>query len=166
MASETVRQEIWQNMLDVDRQTRYYHTLTERYQRKRNALNIVLFLAAAGGVSALVHILPASLAPLLHGVVIVCVVFEFVRDYATKTAVLYTIRRDCQDLATEWQSLWAQQNQLDEPTLIQRDTQLSHRLDTVTGRVDFIGIQEDVTLNETSTDTAYKTMGERYGATP
>ena len=158
-----VREEIWQNMIDAERLTRYYHKLTERYQWKRNALNFFLFLSAAGGLSALVQIIPQYLTPFLHIGVIVCVVLEFVRNYATKAAVLYTIRRDCQELLTEWRDLWQQQEYMDEQNLIQRNTQLSHRLDTITGRVDFIGIQEDSSLNEESTDTAYKIMEERYG---
>ncbi len=162
MATEYTRNEVWQGLLDTARLVRYYHALTDQYHRKRTVLRFLILVAATGSIGALLGILPPLMNLIANSLIAACVAWDFVQDYATKAAVLHTIRNDCTALEGEWRTLWNEQAYLTDRDILQRTVQLSQKLNTITGRAGEIGVQEDVALNTQCATDAYQVMKDRY----
>ncbi len=163
MITEHTRNEVWHNMLEAARVSRYYHTLSERHQRKHHWTRFTLFAAAfVSMIVALGLPVPAFLSLPANAAIFLAVVWEFMQDYPRKAAVLSAIRDECGALEIEWQSLWAAQDVLDDHDIRTQNKQLLDQLHTVTTRSGHVGVREDAALNQQAAAEAYQVMEQRY----
>ena len=166
MATEPTRNEVWQDYLDAARLVRYYEALSDRYRRNHSILRFLLLGAAAGGVGALLDLLPEITQLVAGGAVALLVAWDFVTDYAKKAAILHTIGVECSALEIEWRELWADVNErdLDDAEARRRNRELERRILIATGRSGYADVREDRELNEKCEKDAYRVMVERYAA--
>lgn len=162
MPTEHTRNEIWQDLLDTARLIRYYDALADQYRYKQMVLRFVLLTAATSSMATLFDLLPSILTLGANGVIAAGVMWDFMQDYSTKTAVLHAISSDCRGLEVEWQTLWNEQAYLEDREVLHRITQLSHQLNVITGRAGAIGVRENAALNEQCATDAYQVMQDRY----
>lgn len=168
MVSDEIRNEIWQDFLDITRLVRYYGALSDRYKRNYNIVRVLLFAAATSGIAAFLDALP-SIAQLISGVGIALIIaWDFVSDYRRKAAVLHAIRLQCGELENEWRALW---RSVDDGTIaneeaLKKNRQLLQRITSLIGNAGYADIREDHKLNETQAADAYKFMEERYAQPP
>ena len=168
MVSDEIRNEIWQDFLDVTRLVRYYGALSDRYKRNYNIVRVLLFAAATSGIAAFLDALP-PIAQLISGVGIALIIaWDFVSDYRRKAAVLHAIRLQCGELENEWRALW---RSVDDGTIaneeaLKKNRQLLQRITSLIGNAGYADIREDHKLNETQAADAYKFMEERYAQPP
>ena len=168
MVSDEIRNEIWQDFLDVTRLVRYYGALSDRYKRNYNIVRVLLFAAATSGIAAFLDALP-PIAQLISGVGIALIIaWDFVSDYRRKAAVLHAIRLQCGELENEWRALW---RSVDDGTIAneeatKKNRQLLQRITSLIGNAGYADIREDHKLNETQAADAYKFMEERYAQPP
>lgn len=164
MVSDQIRNEVWQDLLDVTRLVRYYAALSDRYKRNYNIVRGLLLIAATSGIAAFLDALP-PIAQLISGVGIALIVaWDFVSDYGRKAAVSHAIRLQCGELENEWRDLW---RNVDDGTIANEEAlhsnrQLLQRITSLTGNAGYADIREDHKLNETQAADAYKIMEERY----
>ena len=165
MITEHTRNEVWHNMLEAARVSRYYHTLSERYQRKHHWTRFILFAAAFVSMIVTLGLLVSSFLSLLaNAAIFLAVVWEFMQDYPRKAAVLSAIRDECGALEIEWQSLWVGQDELDDHDVRAQNKQLLDQLHTITTRSGHVGVIEDAALNQRAAAEAYQVMEQRYAA--
>ena len=164
MVSETTRNEIWQQFLDVARLLRYYTRLSNRHRRKQQLIRILLLAAATSGIVALLDLLPAFMQELAAAAVAILVVWDSLGDYARKAAVLHAICIECNRIESQWQKLWLQIDRpdLDDEDALHQSDMLGERLNDITGRAGLVGVEFDTKLNRTCAEDAYKVMQERY----
>lgn len=164
MVSDQIRNEVWQDFLDVTRLVRYYAALSDRYKRNYDIVRVLLFVAATSGIAAFLDALP-SIAQLISGVgIAVIIAWDFVSDYGRKAAVLHAISLQCGELENEWRDLW---RSVDDGTIaneeaVKKNRQLCQRITNLTGNAGYADIREDHKLNETQAADTYKIMEERY----
>lgn len=164
MASESIRNLIWQELLDVARLVRYYEALTDKYVLRDRVLKTVLLLSASASIAALLEALP-NWVQLIAGLgIAVCIVTDFVMNFARKAAVLHAISTECSFLQNQIELLWAQvQDASGDEEEIKRDyIQLDQRLNTITSWARHANIREDKGLNESCAQAAYTVIGNKY----
>ena len=164
MVSDEIRNEIWQDFLDITRLVRYYGALSDRYKRNYNIVRVLLFAAATSGIATFLAAL-SPIAQLISGVgIALFTAWDFVSDYGRKAAVLHAIKLQCGELENEWRALW---RSVDDGTITNEDAkkenrQLLQRITSLISNAGYADIREDHKLNETQAANAYKTMEERY----
>ena len=95
MGSDQTRNTVWQNILDVARLVRYYETLADRHRFRHWMIRFLMLAAAAGGVAALLELLPSIAQLVAGGLIALLVVWDSISDYAKKAAVLHAISLEC-----------------------------------------------------------------------
>ena len=164
MVSDEIRNEIWQDFLDITRLVRYYGVLSDRYKLKYDIVRGSLFVVATSGIVAFLDALP-PIVQLISGVgIALFTAWDFVSDYGRKAAVLHAIKLQCGELENEWHALW---RSVDDGTITNEEAtkenrQLLQRITSLTGNAGYANIREDHKLNETQAANAYKTMEDRY----
>ena len=164
MVSDEIRNEVWQDLLDVTRLVRYYAALSDRYKRNYNIVRVLLFAAATSGIAAFLDVLP-PIAQLISGMGIALIIaWDFVSDYGRKAAILHAIRLQCSELESEWHALW---RSVDDGTIaneeaLEGNRQLLQRITSLTGNAGYADIREDQKLNEIHAADAYKVIEDRY----
>ena len=164
MVSDQIRNEVWQDLLDVTRLVRYYAALSDRYKRNYNIVRGLLLIAATSGIAAFLDALP-PIAQLISGVGIALIIaWDFVSDYGRKAAVSHAIRLQCGELENEWRDLWrsVDDGTIENEEALHSNRQLLQRITSLTGNAGYADIREDHKLNETQAADAYKIMEERY----
>lgn len=164
MASEQIRNEIWQERLDAERLVRYYEVLAERHRLRHLWIRIILLLAAIGGAVSLLKVIP-QIFQLIAGLsVIVLVAVDFAFNGARKSAVLNLIQIECRALGNEWESLWIGPEQISDDDARRENERLARRLSEVTGWAGHAEVGEDQKLNVKCEELAYNVMRERYAS--
>ena len=166
MVSNQVRNEVWQNLLDIARLDRYYAALSDRYKRNHTIVRICLLAAATSGIAAFLDALPPIAQLISGGGIAVIIVWDMVSDYGRKAAILHAISLQCGDLENEWAELWIRVNEAtitNEETIL-RNRQLIQRITAVTGGAGYADIREDQKLNERCAADTYEVMEARYAA--
>ena len=166
MVSDQTRNAVWQDLLDAARLVRYYDALSDRYRRNHAVVRFLLLAAAAGGIAALLDLLPAIAQLIAGGLVALLVAWDFVSDYARKAAVLHAIGLECGELENEWRELWAEVNdsEADEAEARRRSRQLARKLLNATGWAGYADIPENRRLNEECEKAAHRVVADRYAA--
>lgn len=167
--SDQTRNEVWQGFLDAARLGRYYSTLSDRHRRIHQLRRVALLVAAAGGVSAFLNLLPGDfrwIAEIAGALIAVVAIWDLVSDDAKKAAILHTIGVECGDLENQWHDLWSavDQEDADEIEIRNRIRELADRELRVTARAGDSDIREDRRLNKKSAEIAYKVMTDRYAS--
>ncbi len=166
MVTDQVRSIVWQEYLDAARLVRYYEALSDKYRRNHFIVRFLLLAAAAGGIAALLELLPAIAQLIATAFVALIVVWDFVSDYARKAAVLHAISIECSELETDWQELWTEINEDEISTaeVLWKKSRLSRRILGVTSWAGVADIRENQKLNEKCAESAYRVMVDRYAA--
>ncbi len=148
------------------RLVRYYESLSDRYRRNHSIVRFLLLAAAAGGIAALLDVLPGIAQLVAGGLVALLVVWDFVADYARKAAVLHAVSLECSALEIEWRELWAavDERDLDDAEARRKNQRLARRALEATGRAGHANIREDRKLNEKCEKIAYRIMADRYAS--
>ena len=167
--SDQTRNEVWQGFLDAARLGRYYSTLSDRHRRMHQMRRVALLVAAAGGISAFLNLLPGEfrwITELAAALIAVVAIWDLVSDDAKKAAILHTISVQCGDLENQWRDLWTAVDQEDAEDVEMRNRirQLADRALRVTARAGDSDIPEDQKLNRKSAEIAYKVMTDRYAS--
>lgn len=162
MVAEQTRNAIWQELLDVARLVRYYEALSDQHRRNHLIVRFLLLAAAAGGIAALLDLLPAMAQLVAGGVIALLVAWDFVSDYAKKAAILHAISIECSAMEIEWQALWLELENISDADARLENTRLSRRIADVTGWAGQADIREDRKLNEECEKAAYRVMTDRY----
>lgn len=167
--SDQTRNEAWQGFLDAARLGRYYAALSDRHRRVHQFRRVALLVAAAGGVSTFLNLLPEGfqwVAEFAGALIAVVVIWDLVSDDAKKAAILHTISIECGDLENQWRDLWSavDQEDSDEAEVRNRIRKLGDKVLRVTARAGDSDIREDQRLNEKSAEIAYKVMTDRYAS--
>lgn len=162
MVAEQTRNAIWQELLDVARLVRYYEALSDQHRRNHLIVRFLLLAAAAGGIAALLDLLPAMAQLVAGGLVALLVAWDFVSDYAKKAAILHAISIECSAMEIEWQNLWLELENISDAEARRENTRLSRRIADVTGWAGQADIRENRKLNEECEKAAYRVMAERY----
>lgn len=164
MVSDTIRNAVWQELLDAARLVRYYASLADRHRRKRRIIQLLLMAAAASGIVGVLDPVPAIMQPTAIAAIAILVAWDFFGDYARKVAVLHVICIECNRIETQWQTLWLEieRPDLEDADAIRQCEMLGQRLNEVTGQAGMVGIQVDAQLNKTCAEDAYKVMRERF----
>ena len=109
--SDLTRNDVWEMMLDLERQVRYYGTLADRYGLRYRTIRYLLLLGvlAEGGIFHLFSSSPWLLLG-IGGMVALALgfvtVFDAVTNYAETSASLRTTSLLCDDLKAEAERLW------------------------------------------------------------
>lgn len=162
MVTEQTRNAIWQELLDVARLVRYYEALSDQHRRNHLIIRFLLLAAAAGGIAALLDLLPAMAQLVAGGVIALLVAWDFVSDYAKKAAILHAISTECSAMEIEWQALWLELENISDADARRENTRLSRRIADVTGWAGQADIREDRKLNEECEKAAYLVVTDRY----
>lgn len=164
MVSEQTRSAVWRELLEAARLVRYYEALSDRHRKKHRLIRFLLLGATAGGIAALLELLPAELRLIASGLLALLVVWDAVSDYAKKAAVLHAVSLECSRLEIEWRELWADANdpETDEAHVRSEIRRLARRCSEVTGWAGHADIPEDRSLNEKCEAIAYTVEAERY----
>ena len=164
MVSDQIRNEVWQNLLDVARLVRYYAALSDIYKRNYNIVRVLLFAVATSGVAAFLDVLPPIAQLISGGGIAVIIVWDVVSDYGKKAAILHAISLQCGELEDDCHELW---RSVDNGAITNEDTilrirQLERRMTSITGVAGYAYIREDQKLNEKCATIAYKVTENRY----
>ena len=98
MVSERTRNEVWRELLDAARLTRYYEALADRHRPNHTLTRLFLLATAASGIAALLDVLPDVVRLVAGGLIAFVVAWDFVADYAKKAAILHAISLGCSTL--------------------------------------------------------------------
>ena len=162
MVTEQTRNAVWQELLDVARLVRYYEALSDQHRRNHLIVRFLLLAAVAGGIAALLDLLPAMAQLVAGGLIALLVAWDFVSDYAKKAAILHAISIECSAMEIEWQALWLELETISDAEARRENTRLSRRIVDVTGWAGQADIREDRKLNEECEKTAYRVVTDRY----
>lgn len=167
MISETLRNDIWNNMGDTIRQSLYYAELAQKMEQNNFRMRIVL--AVAGGTSALVsaNIYPESWAIQLRvaqvgtgAFISLLIALSFAFAFDKKAGILHAVTTDIMLLRRDWKALWMEMEagEIDEKTLRMRNRLLGERLEHLSSRADFAGVKDDDQLDIISSQRVERIM--------
>ena len=174
----TLRDAIWDQLLEAEKAFRYYSELSCRFRRWHvipRYLMLVSSLIGAliGAASALgldwgigvggvpVFTLGVYLSALL--LVIAAILWDFVHDYGQKTAVSLAIRDDCEYISVKLRHLWRRtdtESDVDSETLSQQLQEIDMDLGRITARAGYANIGLDKNLNERAEREAHAVVRE------
>lgn len=165
MTTQHTQNEVWQGMLNAARLSRYYNSMADRYQRRYQIVQAVLFIAATGGFVAVLAAFPSAVGLVANLLVAVVAAVSFTTDYGKTSYGLRSISRECLSLELDWNTLWQEQSGMADAEVIQRNRELNDRLDTITDQSGLLGVTDDDKLNERCQTDAYEVMEQHYAAT-
>ena len=164
MTTANTRRVVWNGLLDVSRQVRYYGALSGRYSQWNTW--ILSGLIFGGSVEAILVLCKASESLIILFALAVAAIaaWAVAGDYAKKAAVLQGISLECSYLEIEWESLWNRIDRVDfsDDLALKRHQELQHRLTAATSRAAPVGIHEDRKLNKKSWAETCTVLEQQY----
>ena len=150
MTTASTRRVVWNGLLDVSRQVRYYGELSGHYSQWNTRLLFGLIFGGSGEALLILSKAPAYLSILLALAIAAIAALAVAGDYAKKAAVAHSICLECSYLEMEWESLWNRIDSADfsDDSALKRDQELCQRLIAATSRAAPAGIDENRKLNE------------------
>ena len=151
MQSTTER--IWDNMLDVERLSRYYGKIADRYQKRHLGLSMLSILgslaAAAWLLSPADFVYSDAISAALFMVVAMATSAMIVYDFSRKAQIARTTSELVREIGVGLNRLWH-----DEEPDIRTIEELESRIDAVTRN----DLPVDYELNESCNDEAYRVV--------
>ena len=147
-------QQIWDGLIDTERDIRYYDKLANKSLRWHRWLSGLLVAASCGVATPLLSPLPEEVSAFFLAGVVAIGILSLLADYATKAAVSRSLCQRYQELKIEWKNLWYQgatQNEVNA---------LSAKCLQTSRNITFIG---DDALNQRTTEEAYLTLPREFG---
>lgn len=164
VSHEMTREAVWSNMLDAARNTRYADRLETRYRRMHLGVRFLLLLFATASATQFLDVyLPVRWSAVPELLFAGLVIWDFVRDYATRIAVLNSTKREYGLIEARWRELWQDTETGDAPDdeIRRRNGELLDQLMRATAPMDaLVGTVEKV--NVRSTADAYRVMEDSY----
>ena len=150
MASEGVRHAVWNGLLDVNRQARYYGVQSGRYNTWSTRLTVVFAMVGSADVASVLAAADHRVGMALALLIGILAVVASVGDFAKKAAVLHSIGLECDHLASEWEELWVgtHSGKLSDSTALTRNQELIRRLIAATNRAGQSGVRENRKVNK------------------
>ena len=150
MASEGVRHAIWNGLLDVHRQARYYGVQSGRYNTWSTRLTVVFAMFGSADVASVLVAADHRVIMALSLLIGILAVVSSVGDFAKKAAVLHSIGLECDYLAAEWEELWVgtYSGKLSDNVALTRNQELMRHLISATNRAGQSGVRENRKINE------------------
>ena len=105
MVSDDTRSEIWLELWDSVRLSRYYETLHRRYTRRYRWLSIVVLLSGSGAAASIADFLPEWFGLLASLAVVFISAFMALYNLASMAGVAHTVSLDCQQLESRLRRL-------------------------------------------------------------
>ena len=160
--SEQIRHDVWNGLLDAERNTRYYGKQFQEsrsWQRRLDAVQIfsgalaILVIAINQWVSAVLLIIGG----------IVSVYSQFCK-YSEKSVHQASIRRECASLGEQWQELWSrvQLGLLGDEEALRKNQELLTALRVATERADIVGLKEDKQANQLAWEESREVKANQY----
>lgn len=166
MVTEGTRNEVWLGLWDARRMVRYYQAVHGRYQRWNR---ITLWVLVVFGTSALVPVwdrIPDVAQPAAGLLVAAMSLWILFADYAAKSAVAHSIAVQCEELASEWATLFARLNNPDDETEEQQARQslddLKRRMRDATYRSGDAKLVDNERINKEAAAAATKELTASY----
>ncbi len=165
MASDQTRIQVWDDLLEIARVSRYFDALRGRYVRWRNAVRAVLALSGIGAIASLVDLVSwAALPEVLVAVVGAVVVLDLIVDPATTVAKLTVVCTSMEkhEIAIRllWQRIAAEDGTTDEAIQVAASEIMKAAHETAS----LVDIPTHPRLNARCADTAYKVEAHRYAS--
>lgn len=166
MVTDRTRAEVWQGLWDSQRMVRYYQALHGHYLRRNRVTMWALVVFGTGAFVALWERMPDIAQPLVGLAVAVTSLWVLFADYAAKAAVAQSIAAQCEELATEWATLFAQLDdpgeELGEPRVRASLDDLKRRMTAATYRSGDANIPDNQRINERATAAATEALKAAY----
>ena len=170
MISPTARNELWQNLLDINRMCRYYESLHSINTRKHFVVRVATLVLITGGITAVLDVIPNVDGFVTKTLValpaVVLTIWDALANYSKKAAVAHASMVQSAKLRAELQDIWleAEDDDVDEAGIRRRARELSFTIAEIEGWAGANDLQVDQKLNERTAKDAYKVVAERYGA--
>ena len=150
MTTASTRRVIWNGLLDVSRQVRYYGELSSRYSQRNTWILFGLIFCGSGEALLILSKASAYLSVPFALAIAAIAAWAVAGDYAKKAAVAHSICLECSYLEMEWESLWNRIDSADfsDDSVLKSNQELWQRLIAATSRATPGGIHEDRKLNE------------------
>ena len=161
MVTDSLRREIWHNLFEASRLTRFYLALKSRSVWRRDALR--LLLGVAGAVTALPLAFESALAvmPYAGASVVVFLIIERVLNYDDKVLAFGRIAAELDGMLLEYRLLWEEieNGSASQKLAVNTMNRLKARISELTHGKDFGGYER---LDQTCAIDAYTVEKERY----
>lgn len=164
MVNERTRIDIWQGLWDAKRMGRYYLAIQQRYQTVDRVVVALLLLSGTGSVATLWEMMPDWTQPAFGLAIAAITIWSALGRYSAKAAVAHSICQECDDLAVEWRTLFAD---ADSHRVCDNDARaalnsLDHRMNHVTARSGDVGLSTNDKINERSAKEAAEELELSY----
>ncbi len=168
--SDSLRTEIWQNVLDVDRYCRYYEVVHNRAAQRHIWIRGLSLFAIILGATPFNDIFPIGgeyIRIILFAIAAGLTVWDAMHNYSKRASAAQFIYSGCDRLRIEWTRLWIS---VDSGTIdgseAQRQLQdLSLRMSEITAQAGYNDIPLDDKINQRTTDAAYDMVSKRFRKT-
>lgn len=177
MNLETLRNAIWDQLLDAEKCSRYYAKLADRYRRHhRRPRYITLTASIAGTALSAASMLDIKLewwgidwstAGVYMAVFLLmaaAMLWDFVYDSGHKSAVFDSISSRCAECETKLRQLWRQTDTdtpVDSDSLSRELMEIEMHMQHITERADDLNVGIDEELNKQTEKEAFTVLSER-----
>ncbi len=164
MATQQIRNAVWQEYLDAARLSRYCDALANRYARLHNFFRLLMCLPLLVGISFLLDLLPNIVEIAIGAVVVIAVVIDAIFNIGEKAYVLSRASRECNKLEDDYKILWLsmETDKLVDKEILEEISQLTKKLEEIAVETDAVGITTDKNLNIKCAAEAYRNLEKRY----
>lgn len=154
---------VWQDMLDLERCSRYYLALLEQQLKRFHVLRFALTIAAAAELLFVFGLfIEQFYVTVAAGIIVLSVLIERYFDFTHKIALLKVINMQLTELQSEWNKLWGDCPEISDQEARNRNNLLKQKVTYISNLS--MDITEDEKLNQKCTKIAYKVMAEKYAA--
>ena len=174
----TLRDAVWDQLLDADRCVRYYNALSDRYRKYHNNSRYITLIASVigAGLSA-ASILDINLKWLgfdlgaagvflfVFLVMVAVATWDFVQDCGYKSAVLGDVSRECAQYETRLRQLWREldtQESVDSDAFSIELKEIETEMDRVIARVSNLNVGVDRKLNARMEKESDSVISEKF----
>ena len=109
MLLDSTRQEVWNEIRNVERNCRYYEIMHSRFTQRFFAIRLITLILIASGLSAMLDILPWA-NDIVKAIVIFgatgLTIWDAVSNYSKRASIAHVIHLHFARLRTEWRELW------------------------------------------------------------
>lgn len=164
MVSEATSDHVWDQLIDITRQTRYWRRLSLKMTVRNNWRTAVLVLPTTGAVVSLLNFLPELAELAVNGAFAVFACWSVIGRQVEKLAVVREASRKCVDLESEVKNLWRDLDRLDDAQVTKKAEELDREINRVTTKPAEFGVLGDDDLNDACETEAHRAIRQEYAA--
>jgi hypothetical protein len=172
MVTDQTRNELWNQLLDIDANCRYYEAVYSRTTTTHFVVRVLTLVFLAGSITAVLNLLPwgNDLAKALLVVAVTALtVWDAVSNYPKKAAVAHLIHFQSVRVRSEMRDLWlsVEDGSADEDDIRRRLRELIRLANEIETWAGFSDITVNTKLNRKTTDEADKVVADYHrGSVP